>query len=79
MLNALNYLLNVRAMGIRRPKKLFISEFFFSKQEGNDFGGRNFLLVVLFDFSLGLHSERNVMTGIINVKIHCHLPPVSKF
>lgn len=56
-------------MGIRRPKKLFISEFFF----------RNFLLVVLFDFSLGLHSERNVMTGIINVKINCHLPPVSKF
>ena len=66
-------------MGIRGPKKLFISEFFFSKQEGNGFKGRNFLLVVLFNFSQGLHSERNVMTGIISVKIHCHLPPVSKF
>ena len=66
-------------MGIRWPKKLFIYEFFFSKQEENGFKGRNFLLVVLFDFSVGLHSERNVMTGIISVKIHFHLPPVSKF
>ena len=41
-------------MGIRGPKKLFIYEFFFSKQEENGFGGRNFLLVVLFDFSVGV-------------------------
>ena len=79
MLNALNYLLKVRVNGNSGAKEAFISEFVFSKQEGNGFKGRNFLLVVLFNFSLGLHSERNVMTGIISVKIHCHLPPVSKF
>ena len=66
-------------MGIRGPKKLFISEFFFLNKREMAFKGRNFLLVVLFNFSLGLHSERNVMTGIISVKIHFHLPPLSKF
>ena len=60
-------------------QRSFLFLIFFSKREENGFKGRNFLLVVLFNFSPGLHSERDFMTGIINVKIHFHLPPVSKF
>ena len=79
MLNALNYLLKVRANGNSGAKEAFNYEFFFLSKRKMALEVVTFSWLFYSIFRWGLHSERNVMTGIISVKIHFHLPPLSKF